>query len=88
MGKRYSSSLKGRIVLEILESERSILDVAREYDMHPNTVRNWVSRSKSEADKVFDRGGENKELKKQIRELEQLLGKKEREIALLKNFLG
>lgn len=88
MGKRYSSSLKARIVLEILESERSIPEVAREYDMHPNTVRNWVSRFKSEAEKVFDRGGENKELKKQIRELEQLLGKKEREIALLKNFLG
>jgi hypothetical protein len=36
---------------------------------------------------VFNKDQAIKELKQENRELEQLLGKKEREIALLKNFL-
>ena len=37
---------------------------------------------------IFSRDGVVSEYERQLRELEQLLGKKEVEIALLKNFLG
>ena len=88
MAKRYSAEVKSQVVLEVLDSNRSISEVAREYDIHPNTVRNWMNQFKSNASEVFSKDGQIKELKKKNRELEQLVGKKEREIALLKNFLG
>ncbi len=88
MTKRYSVSGKSKVVLEVLEGDRSIPEVSREYDIHPNTVRNWMSTFKSNASQVFDQDGEIKELKQEIRELRELLGTKEREIALLKKFLG
>jgi transposase len=87
MAKRYSAKVKSRVVLEVLESERSIPEVAREYDVHSNTVRNWVNQLKDNIEEVFNKDQTIKELKQENRELEQLLGKKEREIALLKNFL-
>jgi len=88
MAKRYSAEIKSRIVLEVLESERGIASIAREYDVHPNTVRNWENQFKANAEEVFSKDKTIKNLKQEKRELEQLLGKKEREIALLKNFLG
>ena len=87
MAKRYSAKVKSRVVLEVLESERSPAEIAREYDVHPNTVRNWVNKFKSNAEQVFNKDQAVKELKQEKRELEQLLGKKDREVALLKNFL-
>ena len=87
MAKRYSAKVKTQVVFEVLETDRSLSKVAREYDVHPNTVRNGRSQFKEQAEKVFNKDQTIKELKQENRELEQLLGKKEREIALLKNFL-
>lgn len=87
MAQRYSAEVKSRVVLEVLQSERSSAQIARDYDVHPNTVRNWVNRFKANAEEVFNKDQTIKDLKQKNRELEQLLGKKEREIALLKNFL-
>jgi transposase len=87
MAKRYSAEVKSKVVLEVLQSDRSAAEIARDYDVHSNTVRNWVNQFKANAEQVFNKDQTIKDLKQENRELEQLLGKKEREIALLKNFL-
>ena len=87
MAKRYSAEVKSKVVLEVLQSDRSAAEIARDYDVHSNTVRNWVNQFKANAEQVFNKDQTIKDLKQENRELEQRLGKKEREIALLKNFL-
>lgn len=87
MAKQYSAQVKSKVVLEVLQSDRSVAEIARDYDVHSNTVRNWVNQFKANAEQVFNKDQTIKDLKQENRELEQLLGKKEREIALLKNFL-
>jgi len=88
MPKSYSPSLKFQVTMEVISEDKSAAQVARTYDVHPNTVRNWVKRFKENGSEVFAKNGEVKELEQRIRELEQLLGQKEREIAVLKNFIG
>jgi len=88
MPKRYSPNLKFQVVLEIISEDKSAAEVARAYDVHPNTVRNWVNKFKENGSEVFAKNGEVKQLEERIRELEQLVGQKEREIAVLKNFIG
>jgi len=88
MPKSYSPNLKFQVVLEVISEDKSAAQVARAYDVHPNTVRNWVGKFKENGSEVFTKNGEVKELEEHIRELEQLVGQKEREIAVLKNFLG
>ena len=88
MPKSYSPNLKFQVVLEVLTEDKSAAQVARAYDVHPNTVRNWVDKFKENGSEVFAKNGEVKKLEERIRELEQLVGQKEREIAVLKNFLG
>lgn len=88
MGKRrkYSASFKFKVVLEALQGERTNAEVARAYDVHPVTLAKWKKTFLEEGPKVFGGGDVVKEKDQQIAKLEQMLGKKEVELALLKNF--
>lgn len=88
MAKRHSPKFKFQVVMEVISEDRSIVEVGRTYKIHPNTIQNWIRRFKDNGSKVFSEDGETNELEKKVAQLERLLGQKEREIALLKNFLG
>jgi hypothetical protein len=51
-------------------------------------LSNWKKKLKENGSKAFGGGDELKEKKDKIAKLERMVGKKEVEIALLKNFLG
>jgi transposase-like protein len=89
MSKRtYSPEFKLQVVLEALTSDRTDAEIARAYEVHPVTLSNWKKKLKEDGAKAF--GGDNqlKEKEKKIAKLERMVGQKEVEIALLKNFLG
>ena len=88
MAKRYSPKLKFQIVLEVLSGDRSVGQVAKAYNVHPNSVHKWKKDFLENGPEVFDQDSVVAEYERRIADLEQLLGKKEVEIALLKNFLG
>lgn len=87
-GRRYSPRLKFQVVLEALSGERTPGQIAKVYDVHPNSVGLWKRRFLEEGPEIFARDSTVKEYERRIAELEQLVGKKEVEIALLKGFFG
>lgn len=88
MAKRYSPKLKFQVVLEVLQGDKTVGQVAKSYGVHPNTVTTWKQILLEQGAEIFAQKGMVAEYERQIAELEQLIGKKEVEIALLKNFLG
>ena len=88
MPKRYPPKLKFQVVLEVLTGEKSLGQVAKIYGVHPNSVNGWKQDLLEKGHEIFARDGTISEYEQHIAQLEQLLGKKEVEIALLKNFLG
>lgn len=88
MAKRYSPQLKFQVVMEVLTGEKSLAQVAKAYNIHPNTVSAWKRAFIEKGPELFGQEGTVKEYEQRIAELEQLVGKKEVEIALLKGFLG
>lgn len=70
------------------ERGESPAQVAKAYGVHPNSVVLWKRHFLERAPEIFAAEGAVEEYERRIRELEQLVGKKEVEIALLKNFLG
>jgi len=86
--RRYSAKFKAQVVLEALSGEKSAGQIAKAYGIHHNSVQLWTKRFVERAPEVFSEATTVQEYERQIRDLEQLLGKKEVEIALLKNFLG
>jgi transposase-like protein len=86
--RRYSAKLKFQVVLEALKNEKTPAQIAKAYRVHPNSVGNWKHWFMERGSSVFERAEAANESERRLAELEQLLGKKEVEIALLKNFLG
>lgn len=87
-GKRYSAKFKFNVVLETLKSGKSDAEVARAYDVHPATVSRWKNEFLEQGAEVFGGSDEVKEYEDRIGQLERMLGQKEVEIALLKNFFS
>jgi transposase-like protein len=88
MPRRYSPKLKFQVVLELLQGDKTPSQVARAYNVHPNSAGLWKRTFLQKGPEIFTKDGVVSDYERRIAELEQLLGKKEVEIALLKNFLG
>jgi transposase len=88
MGKRYSAKLKFQVVTELLSGDKSTAQVAKAYGIHSNTANAWKKIFLEKGPDIFAQDSIVAQYERRIAELEQLIGKKEVEIALLKGFLG
>lgn len=88
MAKRYSPKVKFQVVLEVLTGDKSPGQVAKTYGVHPNTISYWKQTVLEKGPELFAKDNVVSEYERKIADLERLLGHKEVEIALLKNFLG
>jgi transposase-like protein len=75
-------------VLELLRGDKTLGQVAKAYGVHPNSVLSWKEAFLEKGPEVFSKNSTIVAYEKRIAQLERLLGQKEVEIALLKNFLG
>ena len=85
--KRYTPRFKFQVVLEVIQGKQ-INQVAKVYGVHPITLGQWKKGFLGRGSEVFGGSDAVREYEKRVRELERLIGQKEVEIALLKNFLG
>jgi len=89
MAKRtYSAKLKFQVVMEVLQGQKELGQVARAYGVHPITLGLWKKEFLAHGCEVFGGSESVRDYEKKIRDLERLLGQKEVELALLKNFLA
>lgn len=86
--KRYSPKFKFQVVMDALAGEKTSGEIAKQYGVHPITIGHWKKAFLERGPELFSEDDTVKGYERRIAELEQLLGKKEVEIALLKNFLG
>ena len=84
---KYTAKFKFDRVMESFKKD-SLAEVARSYGFGVNLLSKWRSDFLKNGHLIFETrpDQETEKLKKQIHQLEQLLGKKEVELALIKNF--
>jgi transposase len=87
-GKRYTARFKFQVVLETLRGTKAIGQVARSYGVHPVTISHWKKDFLEKGPEIFAQETTIHEYEKRVEELERLIGHKEVEIALLKNFMA
>lgn len=78
--------MKFQAVLELLRGWEVAL-VARSYGVHPVSLGEWKRRVLGHGPELFSGDTVIREYERRITELEQLLGKKEIELAVLKSFV-
>lgn len=85
--KSYTSQFKFDRSIEAIK-RNNLSEVSRKYDVSVNLISNWKDRLLEQGAKIFETSPdqERNELKIKIAKLEQMLGRKEVELNLLKNF--
>ena len=86
--KTYTPKFKFQIVLEVLQGERSEVEIGRIYGVHHTTISKWKRQFIEHGAEVFAGNEEVNHYEQRVAELERMIGQKEVELALLKDFLG
>src|SRR5215212_9680754 len=55
MKKSYTSAFKTQVILELLKDEKSLNQLASEYSVHPNVVREWKAVALKGFPALFER---------------------------------
>lgn len=67
----YSPEFKAKVVLEVLQGDHSIDEVAHDYSVSPNLLRNWKKEFIANASNAFDNSKLAKEAKRKEASLEK-----------------
>ena len=51
---RHTPQQKAKIVLEVLREEKTLAQIATEYQVHPNQLRKWKTQAVERLPAVFD----------------------------------
>src|SRR5215472_9054158 len=55
--RSFSADFKARVALEALREQKTINELASEFGVHPNLIREWKKQALSELPQVFSFGG-------------------------------
>lgn len=53
MKKTYGSKFKSQVALEAMHGDRTIAEIASEYNLHPNLVSQWKKKLMEDAADIF-----------------------------------
>jgi len=84
--RRYTPQVKWQAALETIQGKEPG-QVGKAFGIHPTSITVWKNHVLSHGAELFSTKTSVKQLEKKIQQLETLLGKKEVEIAFLKNVL-
>ena len=86
--KRFTPRFKFQIVLESLKGEKAVGQLARSYGVHPISIHLWKKEFMEKGPEIFSQDTTIHEYEKKIADMDRLIGHKEGEIVLIKNFLN
>jgi putative transposase len=67
----YNAEFKAKVVLEILEGEKTLNEIASKYNLLPKNLQNWKKQFLENAFLAFDKSTVTKEYKKEIESLKK-----------------
>ena len=84
--KTYDDNFKSRVALEAIKGERTISEIASQYEVHPNQVTKWKKQLLENVSGLFSRekDPEIEELRELTEELYKKIGKQNIELEFLK----
>ena len=81
--RNHESSYKVRVVLEALKEEKTLAELASQFDLHPNQITQWKTQLLDRAQQVFGTGVDPTEKPVDLKILHAKIG----ELALENDFL-
>jgi transposase-like protein len=76
--KQYSGQLKAKVALEAIRGEKTIAEIAAQYEIHPTIIHNWKRQLLDGASGIFEQQNQAAEIgsaaEGQIAELYRQIG--------------
>lgn len=76
--KQYSAQFKAKVALEALRGEKTIAEIAAQYEIHPTMIHNWKRQLLDGANGIFEQSNQaveaNSEAEAQVAELYRQIG--------------
>ena len=90
MKKKFNPAFKAKVALEALKGQKTIAELARLYEVHPNQIGQWKKQIQAEMPKVFNgkRDREEKDQTELVEELYRQIGQLKVELDWLKKKSG
>jgi len=87
--RNHSPAFKAKVALAAISGDRTLAELAEQYDVHPNQIQDWKRRLLDSAEDVF--GGnavETQHIEGEIEKLHAKVGQLTMEKDFLSKFLG
>lgn len=89
--RHYDASFKARVALEAIKELKTLAELASEFGIHANQIRNWKNEFLEKASLVFSENKDEKEALKSLKDerdrLHQRIGQQSMDIDFLKKSL-
>jgi transposase len=83
--RNHSAAFKARVALEAIKGEKTLAQLAAQYDVHPNQVTSWKTELLEKATEIFGKSATEASADRQrIQELHAKIG----ELTIERDFLG
>ena len=84
--KTYDDNFKARVALEAIKGERTISEIAGQFEVHPNQIIKWKKQLLENVSSLFSKkkDPEIEELRKLVEELYKKIGQQNIELEFLK----
>ena len=77
--RKFTAEFKAKVVLEAIKEQKSLSELAEQFELHPNLISIWKREFLDNAAKVFSKGNEIKntieEVEKEKEELFKQIGR-------------
>jgi transposase len=76
-GKRrnHSPGFKAKVALAAVRGDRTLVELAEQFDVHPNQIQDWKKKLLSHADQLFQNGSRAaKDAEAEVKELHAEIG--------------
>jgi len=67
--RSFSAEFKAKIILEMIEDDKTVNEIASKYDLLPRSVQQWKKQFLENASLAFDKSAVVKEYKEEINNL-------------------
>jgi transposase len=86
--RNHSPAFKAKVALEAIKGEKTLAELAKQFDVHPNQITDWKSQLLERAASVFGAAEAGSEPTADLKELHAKIGQQALEIDFLAGALG
>ena len=87
--QNHSATFKARVALAALKGDKTMAQLAEQFDVHPGQIQTWKTRLLDGAEDVFGRAeSDKKDHESEIKQLHAKIGELAMEKDFLENALG